>query len=497
MASGDQEGASQPAILHILVVGFHHQKGSTVEFAYPPLERQQRGERESDHVTRSLTATLPAEWRHLPHLALPDGSHNYEKDSVYFTLPSCSVPSGWVFGVACCRQIPTRQLHQVEREVTRSTVQKSVCILSRYPAFKFLQSKLELVTHAYFNVKDFSDVTILHEAFSSINSQVSMASSLRALHLGLSQRELVLLLHHRLLQVVKALLLRKRVVVFGSPAEKVGSFVLSIAALFPLSLELHCDPDQLADKHGLPLMVFESPFSLQPYVCLQQMESLIDPLSSPRLAGVVNPLFEKQQKRVCDVFVDADQGSVSFQDSQTGSQLHLTSADLRFCSLLSQTVNEHSGTDEPTTFPGSSEWVKAQFKVYLLSLLATGENGDSISMDEFGQHFVSVWQKGDIFEAWRRRERGGIMRVDPRHPCEGDLSLGDVRRRLVARMSDYGLNVPSSEVVVHETQRIVSEAAGRVSGAVGGVWAAASASVHSWWTGGGKENEEERKDENR
>ena len=492
MASGGQQSASERAILHILVVGFHHQKGSTVEFVYPPLQLQK--EQERDHVTQSLTSTLPAEWRHLPHLALPDGSHNYEKDSVYFTLPS-SPTSSSVYGVACCRQIPTLQLHQVETEVTRSTVQKSVCLLSRYPAFNFLQSKLELVTHAYFNMKDFSDVSILHEAYESINSQVTMTSCLHTLHVGLSQRKLVVLLQHRLLQVFKALLLRKRVVVFGSPAEKVGNFVLSIAALFPLSLELHCNRDQLPDKHGLPLGVFEDPSSLQPYVCLQQMESLTNPSSPlPLLAGVVNPLFEKQQKRLCDVFVDVDQGFVNFQDPQTKSQLHLTSADLRFCSLLAETVTEHSGPDEPTTFPGSSEWVKAQFKVYLLSLLATGGNGDTISMNEFGQDFGTVWQRGEVFEAWQKKERGGIMRVDPCHPCEGDISLGDVRRRLVARMSDYGLSVPSGEVVVQETQRMVSEAAGRVSGAVGGAvggaWAAASTSVYSWWSGtGGKERD--------
>ena len=488
MASGSQEKDSEAGILHILVVGFHHQKGSTVEFVYPPLRQQ---EQEPDHVIQSLTSSLPAEWRHLPHLALPDGSHNYEKDSVYFTLPSASSPTGCVHGVACCRQIPTQQLHAVEQEVTRSTVQKSVCILSRYPAYNFLQSKLELITHAYFNVKDFSDVSILHEAYDSMNAQVSMGSSLRALHLGLSQRKLVLLLQHRLLQVVKALLLQKRVVVFGSPAEKVGSFVLSIAALFPLSLELHCDPELLPDRHGLPLTVFETPSSFPPYVCLQQLESLTDPSTSLRLAGVVNPLFEKQQKRLCDVFVDVDQGSVNFQDPHTRSQLHLTSADLRFCSLVAETVGELSEPDEPTTFPGSSEWVKAQFKIYLLSLLATGENGDSISMEEFGRHFAAVWQNGEVFEAWQKRERGGIMRVDPRHPCEGDISLGDVRRRLVARMSDYGLSVPSGEVVVQQTQRIVSEATGRVTGAVGGAWAAASASVYSWWSGGGK-NEDNR-----
>ena len=486
MASGLGERAVEPPVLHILVVGFHHQKGSTVEFAYPPLQKREG----PDHVTQSLSSSLPPEWRHLPHLALPDGSHNYEKDSVYFTLPRVSSPPGpCVFAVACCRQIPTHQLPHVETQVTRSTVQKSVCVLSRYPAFKFLQSKLELVTHAYFNTKDFSDVSILHEAYDSINSQVSLTSSLAALHLGLSQRRLVLVYQHRLLQIVKALLLRKRVVVYGSPAERVGSAVLSIAALFPLSLELLCNPDLFIDTHGLPLMVFESASSVQPYLCLQQMEWLSDPSSHPRLAGVVNPLFEKQQSRVCDVFVDGDQGLVYFQDPQTRAQLDLTSADLRFCSQLSQTVDENTGTDEPTTFPGSSEWVRGQFRTYLLSLLSASERADPTVMAEFNSDFSAEWLRGRVFEKWRRQDREGIIRVDPCHPCGGDLSLGDVRRKLVARVSDYGLNVPSREVVVENTQRVVSGAAGRVTGALSGAWAAATTAVYSWWSGGERTQE--------
>ena len=384
-----------------------------------------------------------------------------------------------MFGVACCRQIPTQQLTQVGEEVTRSTIQKSVCVLSRYPAFKFLQSKLELVTHAYFNGKDFSDVSILREAYDSLNSQVSLVTSLQALHLGLSQRELVLLYQHRLLQIFKALLLKKRVVLFGSPAERVGSAVLSIAALFPLSLELLCNPDQFLGKDGLPVMVFAAASSLQPYVCLQQMDRLTDSATSPRLAGVVNPLFEKQQNRVCDVFVDAEQRLVFPQDPQTRAQLNLTSADLRFCSLLTEAVQEHAGAEEPTTFPGSSEWVRAQFKVYLLSLLAAGENGDPISLDEFNRDFATAWSQSRVLEVWRRHNRDAIIRVDPRHPCEGDISLGDVRRKLVARASDYGLNVPSREAVVDRAQRIVSETVSQVGGAIGGAWAA----VYSWWDG--------------
>lgn len=474
----------KPAVLHIMVVGFHHQKGSTVEFAFPPLKG-------SDHVTQSLTSNLPPEWRHLPHLALPDGSHNYEKDSVYFTLPLPSDATAHVYGVACCRQIATCNLHQVDREVTRSTVQKSVCVICRFPAFKFIQSKLELVTHAYFNVKDFSDVSILHEAYKSMNSSITATSALDALHLDLSQRTLVLRHQHRLLQIVKALLIGKRVVVFGAPANQVCTAVLSIASLFPLGLEYLMNPRISVDDYGFPLQVFDSPSSLQPYVCLQQLDILRNPAgtSCVNLAGVVNPLFEKQHKSVSDVLVHMEQGLLFIQDSETKSQLRLTSADLRFCGHISEVLQEQTSLDEPTAFHGSSEWIKTQYKLYIMSLLATSEAGDAL--DEYNHDFIIAWLKGSVFKSWKTHRRDGILKVEPRHPCEGELSLSDVRRRLVAQASDHGLNIQSRDVVVQETQRVITEAAGRVSSVVSGAWGAASAAVYSWWSRGDQSREKE------
>lgn len=64
-------------ILHVLVVGFHHKKGCIVDYAYPPLLPDGQGH----------SPELPSQWKHLPSLALPDGSHNYESDTAYFHLP--------------------------------------------------------------------------------------------------------------------------------------------------------------------------------------------------------------------------------------------------------------------------------------------------------------------------------------------------------------------------------------------------------------------------
>lgn len=49
---------------------------------------------------------LPASWRYLPALALPDGSHNYLSDTIFFNLPSLTDPGHTVYGISCFRQIP-------------------------------------------------------------------------------------------------------------------------------------------------------------------------------------------------------------------------------------------------------------------------------------------------------------------------------------------------------------------------------------------------------
>ena len=98
---------------------------------------------------------VPSQWRNLPSLALPDGSHNWSDDTVYFHLPALHDPRKTVFGISCYRQvgIKTYQQHlfccklQIDAEkvrnktedITRGTVQKSVCVLSRLPLYGQIQ----------------------------------------------------------------------------------------------------------------------------------------------------------------------------------------------------------------------------------------------------------------------------------------------------------------------------------------------------------------------
>ena len=71
-----------------------------VEYSFPPLIPGAPNE-------------CPLGWKYLPTLALPDGSHNYDEDTVYFHLPSLIDPNRTIYGVSCFKQIPVEVIINV------------------------------------------------------------------------------------------------------------------------------------------------------------------------------------------------------------------------------------------------------------------------------------------------------------------------------------------------------------------------------------------------
>ncbi|XP_051796266.1 late secretory pathway protein AVL9 homolog [Acanthochromis polyacanthus] len=215
-------------VLHIVVVGFHHKKGCQVEFSYPPLMPDEGHD----------SNLLPEEWKYLPFLALPDGAHNYQEDTVYFHLPPLSGDMKCVYGVSCYRQIEAKALKVRQADVTRETVQKSVCVLSRVPLYGLLQAKLQLITHAYFEEKDFSQISILKELFDHMNGSLR-GSTLEGsqVYLGLSPRDLILHFRHKVLILFKLILLEKKVLFYVSPVNRLVGALMTVLSLFPGMIE--------------------------------------------------------------------------------------------------------------------------------------------------------------------------------------------------------------------------------------------------------------------
>ncbi len=496
--SGEVAGDTLP-ILHILVVGFHHQKGCTVEHAWPPLNSTTKED-------SSLTYHLPPEWKYLPHLALPDGCHNYEQDSIFFVLPArkgmeesgqdegTDEPGQAVYGVACCRQIDSDKV-KPSIDVTRSTVQKSVCVLSKYPFYGSIEAKMNQVTEAYFEVKDFSKVSIFQDALTSLNSSFHLSKmSTDALQVGLSHQNEVLRFSHRLLQIIKALMLQKRVIICGSPGNTICKTIISIMLLFPKSLEAFVRSQGDKDEFGFPLRVFPSPLSVQPYICLQQMDLLSDESNKCLLVGVSNPLFQKQHSKYCDVYINMEDKMFDISDPKLAATLYLTSADLRFCDYVFRSVQDVASSTPSSAWFGSNGWVRTQYKLYILSLLSASLGGrDSKSLREFGVSFVEEWMKSPVFANWKLSSINykGMSKIDPIHLCQGELTLVDLKLRMSAQASEYGLSDQSKDMIGQawsRTQETVGSVGVAVGGAMGSAWSAASSAVSWWWTGSNDDN---------
>ncbi|XP_053678165.1 late secretory pathway protein AVL9 homolog [Anopheles nili] len=218
---------NQKPVLHILVVGFHHKKGCQVEFSYPPLVGGTEGKSE-----------CPSGWKYLPTLALPDGSHNFNSDFVCFNLPSLTDPQQSIYGISCYRQIALEEVKIRTADLTRSTVQKSVCTLLSLPIYGYVEVKLSLIAQAFFEQGDFSSTEILVKAYEQLNACLTSLepqeiAPTRLHFVGVPLRDLLLKWRHKILILFKLLLLQKRVVCFGSPVHPTCALILGITSLHP------------------------------------------------------------------------------------------------------------------------------------------------------------------------------------------------------------------------------------------------------------------------
>eukprot|EP01136_Pigoraptor_vietnamica_P044898 Opistho-1_new@22190 len=225
-------------IVHILLVGFHHQYGPQIEYAYPPMASA--GAPDVDPKNRDRLIP-PPEWKFLPFLALPDGAHNSEEDFTYFHVPA--LESGQeagrtYFAVACYRQIASSELKNVSKDVTRNHVQKAVVVLSRLPLYGLIRTKLAVITRTLFEQRDFSNLEILRDFFHTLTNQLSQRMDESHLYIGLSTSDLVRRFHHRTLTLFKLLLLEKKVVFYSAQSvHNLCTSLVSLASMLPGALE--------------------------------------------------------------------------------------------------------------------------------------------------------------------------------------------------------------------------------------------------------------------
>ncbi|KNC50296.1 uncharacterized protein AMSG_06777 [Thecamonas trahens ATCC 50062] len=404
--------ATQQTILHVVVVGFHHQLGNQVEAAYPPLPNDE----------------LPEPWTNLPFLALPDGCHTYTTDEVYFTLPSLEDPTGRVHGVACFRQVRTDELRAggivLDAATTRSRVQKALVVLARTPAYDALASDTRILTRAYMTPSPdaFADAALLPALYESLSRKLASAGPADVAALSSADgvtggvlAALVTALKHSVLRVVKALILEARVVVFSSPAQLACRALVALRSILAATFDMGA-------------------YAVGPYIVLQSVDTVA---SAPAFAvATSNDLLTRPDVLSAALLVDLKAASCTVLGDKWSKVLSPTLDDLHFAdSLVKACV---------TALPGAEAeleaWLASQLTGYVAAFAATaaaarkqrldvGDDG-ALGVAPFGLPFARAWTRTRNYGVWADAVDAGDVGAagdgaDPTHPCAGQGSALD------------------------------------------------------------------------
>ena len=443
-----------------------------------------------------------------------------DEDFCYFHLycPK-TLPGNTIFGISCNRQISSAALTKKGVEVTRSTVQKAVVVLARQPVFGPIREKLGIVTRAYFAQGDLTDTDILVEFQNTLEAGLrqGLGQSLKeanmvsqagdttpmgdnappfiedsdsTMSMGTSLRQLIFQWRFKTLQLLKLLLLQRRVMFFGYPIERLCTYQYSLISLLP-GLLVHLedcgaaelkssqaprqkidhvktsDKDSLLKYMGYPLPIFGEDAFFQPYLPLQQIDTL---KANSWLVGTSNGVFRSQKDCAIDVIVDLEHASVEFMESTSPLKVQnivaLTAADRKWMDEVVNTVVETwdpANPSRPTTlqFKGSDDYIRMKFQSYISSMLAaTKASNDTTSTEisdpqtiaAFGTDFISQFKLTQAYASWNEWTDDKLYNVVPaRHPCEGKTSVvEDVGLRLTAGLHDLNLEgnlAPTREAI--------------------------------------------------
>ncbi|OXV09102.1 hypothetical protein Egran_03138 [Elaphomyces granulatus] len=477
-----QESLRQNPI--VLIIDFHHARGPEIELCL--------SDDGSDPVDEN-------DWSLLPFMALSDGAHASTEDFSYFTLlrnKTATQPATSLFGISCTRQMDANALINRPPDVTRSTVQKAVVVVTDGPQhFGQFREKLSIVTLAWFAQRDFTDIDILKKFREGLIVSLSNDEAHKDQSLGLSLREMIHEFKHHTLVLFKCLLLQPKMLFFGSRCERLCMIQFSLISLIPgLIHHLQDCADPALDNYsqntakpsslktserssllaymGLPLQIFGKGSMFGPYTPLQQLDLLTDIGTKSYVVGSTNSLLLQQKDRYSDILINLDDGTVNITSPSLRNSLSLTAADRRWIDFLTQTVNDtwdEAHPQHPKThgYLGSEEFIRLQFEEYLLALLSCVKYHEQTAPDnlgvnnepgtkpkpsthdiegdpalEFNTEFLAHWQTTANYSLFKRLTSDALLFsiVEPRHPCAGGLTIDDIQRRLAQQVAELHLD---------------------------------------------------------
>ena len=481
---------AESVVFGICLVDFHHKRGPEIEYWY------------------GLPAEIQKEdiWANLPFQALPDGSHSFEETFTYFTLlydevNKCGPKNGapdipeqdkenysTLFAISCSRQIKTEDLLIKDKDVTRSTVQKAIVVVSREPIFGQIRDKLSIVTNAYFLQHDFTDKQILVSLYDNLkvlyksSTYEDISESENRLYIGLCLRKVLHDFKKDVLTLFKAIILEKKIIFYGSNVEYLCNLQFGLISLIPgLLLNLTDSGSPITYKDvskmtratsfrssdrksvlqflGLPLQIFQKGGLFSPYTPLQQVDDIKSDKTKFFVIGSSNSLLFERRDELCDILVNVDTLTLEIINKSLETPLQLTGYDKKWIesivAIVDETWNENDDeTPKNSQFKGSEDFVRWQFEDYITGLVSTVKLYDyinvhkdnqialqSISQDYinsspwilFNSYWITMWENTSNYEIFNKMTDDRLFDLfTPKHPYNGVDNFAIFQQKLVS-----------------------------------------------------------------
>jgi hypothetical protein len=230
-------------ILLVAVVGFHHKKGSIIEFVYPSKEEIFKNHNnffneclicdntnlDDKSKTKEMEKIMEDILNQLTYMCLPDAVHTTNEDAQFFFIQNYKT---LLYGISCYRQLKTKS-HEIDDDNTRECVQKAICIVSKIPLFGHFYSKLSSTISAFFNQDTLKDKLIMEQLYANYESISFKNINISEIFMSFSLRKLFMFSKEKIFAIIKMIMLEKKVVVYSHVSNNVCSFILSLISLIP------------------------------------------------------------------------------------------------------------------------------------------------------------------------------------------------------------------------------------------------------------------------
>uniref|UniRef100_A0A6U5Z9V8 AVL9/DENND6 domain-containing protein n=1 Tax=Guillardia theta TaxID=55529 RepID=A0A6U5Z9V8_GUITH len=270
----------------VAVIGFHHNRGHTVEWTYPP--------------------SPGVNFRHLAMLCLPEGAHHVSGlGHVFFTVDLAldgEEQCTQYFGVSVFGHVKTSELLEKEADDKRSHVQKAVVLLARDPCFGWMLGEMRPVVQDFFSLRDFSKKDILTELYFQTRRQPSgkWIESMEC-SAGLNPLSLVRRFGRNLVVLYKLLLLEPKMILYADNCADASCLVLSLVSLVPRLLQSLSPTLQVAS--------FLSEISAEDKVSLESIRSTASQVEGSLRGLKLSSRLESQESSESKSSSDASLGS--------------------------------------------------------------------------------------------------------------------------------------------------------------------------------------------